>query len=375
MAPTATGSQVTTLRRAAFAALAGLSLCASPLSAQPSEQRVALSYEAPSRCGGRDDLIARIERRSPRIVFAALNETHRVDVVITAQQRFRANVKIAEANDGSERSFDALSCDELLDAVALVIVVTLDPSGVVDSDPVTPKPAGDTESQQPPGAEDPAALSPSEGTARKPTTAAKEPPQDPRSDDWEQSVDAPDLPSSLQLSALLPERWGVGVGGRVLSGPAPKLLVGVELGVEFLWNPRSVLSPRLALAVNRSWSGRVVASGGHALFTLDQFLLEFCPVRLGAERWDLRPCLGGTAGAITAEGSNTVDARRVTRPWGTFGVGLRASARPLEALELWAAAGIAAAIIRDQFQFEPSVFHEVPEEVLTGTLGFSALFP
>jgi hypothetical protein len=48
----------------------------------------------------------------------------------------------------------------------------------------------------------------------------------------------------------------------------------------------------------------------------------------------------------------------------------------VDLLELWASAGIGAAMVRDAFQFQrEGVFHSVPAEIPNFALGVAVLFP
>jgi hypothetical protein len=103
--------------------------------------------------------------------------------------------------------------------------------------------------------------------------------------------------------------------------------LGPELGLELLWNTRAVVSTRLGVAASRTWSGPVETDGGTASFTLDQIQAELCPLRLGGEHWEVRPCLEAAGGRILAAGSNTNSPRSEQRQWGTLGAGARTGSR------------------------------------------------
>jgi hypothetical protein len=250
-----------------------------------------------------------------------------------------------------------------MEAIALIVVVTLDPTGrdsPESTNPATRTGGGDDASS----AVDPPALE----VPAEPTLPTTPPPK------YEDDYSPPDLAGPLDTSALVPNGFSAFAGARVLSGPAPTLLFGPELGIEILWLGEGVLSPRLEFSASRAFASELTSENGNANFTLDQGRTALCPLALGRSRWDDRPCLDGTFGRMLAKGSDTESPRSSERPFATFGASSRASVRPVGILELWASIGIAVALVRDRYQFDPVVFHEAPPELLTGAAGLGLSF-
>lgn len=349
-----------------------LSLFSAPSVAEEREG-LELLLRAPAECGDGATLGSQIEGRSSRLRVSAEKATSRAEVNIEKGPPYVARVAVTRAGTTIERELQAKNCGELMDAVALIVVVTLDPLGTtpeateLDPNPeATPNPSPTT-----------AATTPA-ATTSEPRAGGTTPPTNPP--EWRDDIAPPDFESPIKFSSFVPDSWGVRSAARAHHGPAPRWMLGPELGIEFEWNPRDVVSTKLALSVSRAWSGGSREVGGVAAFTLDRIALELCPLRLGGQRWDVRPCIDGAAGRFLSSGSDTISPRSEARPWGTLGASARLSGRPLEWLEPWGSAGIAAALVRDRFQFDDGddgtpAFHGVPAEILSFAAGLTVKFP
>lgn len=359
-------------RRAALLALS-FALGAHSADAFAEDTGMVLSFQGPEECGSAAMLQARIEGRASRLRIGTTEPNH-VNVDVRANTTYTATVRISGPVENSERKLEAADCGELLDAVSLVIVVSLDSVDRPEDEDGAAAPLPDS-----PGVSGEATTTEDDEPGTGPEVTGSTPNQEPpglvEPPEWEDDYEPPDIGSPLTFRSLVPDRFGAGAGVRAHLGPAPSAMFGPELTFELLYAPESIGSTRLAVAASRSWSGHVVREQGEADFTLDQLLIELCPVRFGQARWELRPCLTGAGGRVIARGSGTNEPQTATRPWGFFGASARVSGRPASFLELWTAIGIGAALVRDQYQFEPIVFHTVPQETVTGALGLSALFP
>lgn len=340
-------------------------LFAAELRAEPSEA-LQLTFSAPAECGDHAALERRIEARAASIDVIVGEAPAAAVVEVAPGTAYRARVRVSRAGVTAERELSGLDCGELLDAVALVVVVTLDTTRTEPAEP----PATELPTEPAPVTESTAAAPGPTAPTPAPTPAA--PANEPL--EWQDDIEPPDLGSPIQFESFVPEGWGIALGARAHLGPAPEPMLGPEFGLELSWNPGSVVSTRLAVTLSRAWSEAIETSAGTAEFTLDQIQGELCPVRLGGERWAIRPCLQGAGGRLSASGNRTDSPESATRQWGTLGASARASVLPIEPLELWASAGVGAALVRDRFQFEPVVFHAVPGEIPTFAVGLAAQF-
>jgi hypothetical protein len=334
----------------------------------PEVERVALSFRAPAQCGGSEALAERVSERSERVVFEAHDGANAVDVRIEDGPPFEAKVRVRTETEANDRELSADGCRELLDAIALVVVVTFDPSGRLPSETPAPSPPGTP--SQPARAVAPATEAKPTDTA--PVAPASELPPDPVPAD---PVTPPELGSAFDGFSAVPDRVALEAGARAHDGAAPALLVGPELGCEFSFAPERVASLRVALEVSRAWTTGVSFPEGSAEFTLDQASLELCPLRIGQRRWELRPCLNGSLGRMIARGSDTDSPREVERPWRSLGASGSFAVELLAPVWLSGSFGVSVPLVRDRYAFRPTVFYEVPAQERTFALGVSVAIP
>jgi hypothetical protein len=249
------------------------------------------------------------------------------------------------------RELRASNCVEALDALALVLAVTLDPDA--DSS------ATEREASR--------AASPSRGDSRPadeasaPVAAAPARVSEPRTDTAErddQKIAATD--QSFRVSPAL------GLLGGLRFGPAPGVLpgFGAFIGLGVTWGiPDSSL---LRLAVTRYRRADFEVEGGAAEFELDAARLGLCPFGFELGPLSAHGCFEAELGELEARGSRTVGAEHHARPWRSVGASASFSARPIAELELSLLGGVEHPLVRDRFQFNPRTFHEV--EPLTGRL-------
>jgi hypothetical protein len=332
--------------------LGAAELLAQPAERAPDVVRASVEFTAPEGCGSRADLIARITRRSERIQFVAEPEPPRkLAVAIAAEGEALVATLELEQPSGrrSSRTLRAATCDEALEAVALVAAVSLDPTASTAPErelPPTP----------PPAAETPAA----------PVTQA------PAS----KAVTAPDEQS---------ETLNIGVAAVVLGqaswGPAPSLLPGIGFALAVVLDTGTPFSPMARASYVHSGGGgfNPETGTGQAAFELNQGALELCPVRFGSRSAAIFPCPFFTGGRLLAQGSETLEAETHSRPWWVVGGALLALFRPVGPLELQLSGSVGIPLIRDTFQFGPAdpehVVHEVPGAVFVLGLGAGAVFP
>ncbi|HEY3498386.1 MAG TPA: hypothetical protein VGK73_27015 [Polyangiaceae bacterium] len=329
-----------------------IALAASELAAQPAADadavRASVDYVAPPGCGSRAELVTRITRRSERVRIDTEASPRRLRVEIAGDgERFAARLELEQPSGRrSSRTLAASSCDEALEAVALVAALSLDP---------TAKTA--------PEAELPQAV---------PTSTATLPPPAPQLE--------PAAPPA-ESAETIHFRASLSLLGSAVWGPAPAALPGVGLSTALGLERDSIFAPALRLTyVHFGRGGFIPDEGvGEASFQLDQGSLELCPLRLGGRRAAVAPCLLATGGRLLATGSGAVEVQRHSRPWWVLGGSVWGVLRPGGALELSLAAWLGIPLIRDTFQFDPAepahVVHEVPGVSAGLGLGAGVVFP
>lgn len=321
-----------------------------------------LEVQAAPGCATRDELAARVAARSQRIRFVdhgAAPTGLRAEIAPGPNDTFIGRLDIVDPNGRrSSRRLSAASCAETIDALALIIVIALDPT-------YSPSPGGE----------------PGRGTTSTPgadrvsvgetaTIRSKGPPAGPSAGNRM----PPPSESPPPRSSVL-RRFGIGASAQLISGPAPRVMPGVAFRAFAAIDRASIWSPALRLTAAHAETSGIEETGGIASFSLDTLGLDVCPIRLGFEIVNLRGCAAGTAGRFAATGSFTYSPRSQARPF----VGVGGSAIVGVAIgphfELSGTFGAADALIRDAFEFSPQVFHRVSAMTLTVDLGLGLRFP
>ena len=314
---------------------------------------VRLQVEAPPDCTTREELAARVAARTRRIDLVAPGSEPdasqvRVRVAITPGPRAVAGELTIEPPAGAQaagtpavRRLSAPSCEELADALALLIALVFDPETAAGPN----APPARTTPPPPAIPAPPAPVPPPPGRVAAPP--ARVPPAPP-------PVAAPSASPVAPVGRL---RVSAAAGGQVLFGPAPRATPGPTLDLTVGWDRPSVWSLAIRLSAGLTWSGTLNETGGLADFSLDTLTLDACPLRLVPWRVEARACASGTVGRLVATGSQTYQGVTVERPFAAAG-GAAALTLPIgNTLEISAHASAGASWIRDSFAFAPKVFY------------------
>jgi hypothetical protein len=353
-----------------------LSMAAARRAEAADEQSIArLEVRALPSCTTREELVARVTARSRRISFVDT-----VDDIPTVRATIEAGAApgsvIGEMemvrSDGrrASRRITARSCAEATDALALVIALTLDPTGVAATESST----GASTARGAPTSVSPAAAAPA---AAAPATATAAPTERPRA--AEDALAAPPAPAVIRATEppvpiVTRLRFGAGAAAQMVSGPAPAAMWGVAIDAGAYWDRNALWSPALVLSAMHTWSGNLQELGSVAAFTLDAVELDACPTRLTVSIAEARVCATASAGRLMAEGSDTFSPASASRLVATAG-GAASIELDFDRFEVSGGFGAAASLIRHSFQFAPMVFHRVAPVTLTASLGLGVRFP
>jgi hypothetical protein len=345
---------------------------------------VHLELSAAPDCTTASQLVARVAARSTRIHFGASGAGTfelRVEIAPGPNDTQIGRLSLVDPSGRrSNRRLSAPTCAETVDAVALVAVISLDPSyapppdapvardlggtaGASPSDGTAPVSADRAENDRPRASSAPLASGP---RLRTPPTSAT-PPDRPEGSAAGQSPAPAALPTRRSLRAR--------VAGRVISGPAPHPMPAAAIGLVAALDRPSLWSPEVRLTAEHGWQNGVTEPGGTASFALDALALDLCFLRLSVAAVDLRGCATGTAGRLSASGSDTYSPASQARPFLALGGAAILEIALGRWVELAGSVEAADTPIRDAFEFSPEVFHRVSATTLTFDLGIGVRFP
>ena len=339
-----------------------------------------LEVQASPDCATREELVSRVASRSRRIRFpgdAAGGPLLRATIGPGPGGTIVGDlVVLRPGGRRSSRRLSAPSCAEAIDAIALVIAMTLDPTFAADAAATGAATAAEapadigartvSREQRPAGPAPPPTAPP---PTAPPSTAS--PPTAPPSP-IDVPVAAESAPPAGQGES---RRFGAGVTAQAIWGVAPRALPGFGLyGLAGL-DRASIWSPALLLWATHSSTDDLAEPGGTAAFALDAVSLDACPFRLALPHLEARGCATGLVGRLSARGSDTYSPASRSRPFGTFGASALLTVTLSGIVELSGRFGAGASLVRDAFEFTPQVFHRVASVTLVGDLGLGLRFP
>ncbi len=299
-----------------------------------------LEFSAPSECVGQLYFVDRVRSRSDRIQFEQ-NAKKRLDITIQGRERtWTGRVSFLESNqEPQSREISAQSCDEVIDGLALVTVMVLDPDAIqhVGSSAVPPP------------------------TSPVPIPVASAPKAPPEVKPAPTVSPPPGPPSHVG--------FGADVVLSAVSGPTPGLMWGWGASTHVAWIRPSPWSPQLRISWISFSRDTYLARGGTANFTMNEIYLALCPCSARYRNWNLRPCAAGGYGNLTANGTRTFVPETETHTWAEVDLQLELAWNPIWHLELFFAPAAGLALKRYSFGFEPYDFHTVPPVILSGVVG------
>lgn len=134
---------------------------------------VVLEYSVPAACPNEAQFRARAERSSPRLRWAAPSENARAYRVLIDSTPQGFHGQLYDAGKATPRSLEAPGCDQLVDALSLMLALSADPSAMFQSEaapdvPVVgpPAPVRSAPPAPPPLAKPPRRLTQPQRTAR-----------------------------------------------------------------------------------------------------------------------------------------------------------------------------------------------------------------
>lgn len=335
----------------------------------PEPVRVHVSVEADPQCATPATIAAQVRKRSQRIELVGdTSDVPHLRVAIGAGEgRDRVAELVLSWPDGrrAERRLSAASCAAAVDALALVVAMTLDPAAFRQEEAraetgATPGGTGSgAETETAAGSETASewGSEPDTGSGAGSSTATA-------------AASDTDTPSPLSFA-----HFALGANAHLLSSPSPHAMPGAGLYARLIFTGSGLWSPALGLQLVHAWADGLAEPGGNADFALDLAELDVCPLGAQVAAFTAHACLASAIGRLSASGSKSYASQGHDELWASLGGALLASVRLASWLELQAGFGLAAPVRRYGFAFEPDVFYRVPKLGLEGHLGAGVRFP
>lgn len=301
---------------------------------------LSLRYRAPASCPDAEAFFSAVAARTPLARAAQPNEASTALRVVIEDVPGGNTGTLELAAPGSQpslREVSAADCDQVVDALALMTALAIDPNAAVT--PITPAPRA------------PAAPAPA------PTPALQELPAPP---------------------AHAPARWVLELGAQLeaLGGVAPDPVLLARPFVQVAHQDRTAFGNTLRLSAAYAHA-RVTGPEGAGVFSLWAARLEPCPLRLFPTRgFGVSACVPLEIGRLTASGSGVTPSERIARPWLSVAGAARVEWQVFEMLVLEAAAELSFPLVRDRFFVgEASTLHRAPVVAGAGSVGIGVRFP
>jgi hypothetical protein len=309
-----------------------------------------LNFAAPDGCPDAEWFKARTTARTPLAVFPAPGQQLELEARIEVEpggQRGSVELKPLDGV-GETRQVSASSCSEVIDGMALIVAMAVDPSV--------------TGSKEPSGGilETGAGSSPPDATNRTVPSASTQPPTRAvrtNRTGISRQLAGPPARRSPVVAPPLSWDWQAGLGPALADGAGPGLAPGALawlLGGTVLGPPWE-LAAMASLEVD-SRGTVALESDGSARFIRLLGRFAVCPVRwVPAQGLGVRPCAVFEAGVLRGEGVNVRERQTDSARWLAPGAMVRAEAEIAQRWVLALDGTISRPLANDRFLFTPDV--------------------
>jgi hypothetical protein len=346
-----------------------------------------LQLEAPTSCATREALIERVALRSRRLELGTATPGAPEVFISIAPTRRQVSAQLSllwPDGTSARRTLSAARCEQVVDALALLLVLALDPgahgAGGAGAPGATPDAASSAQPgvhhpSQPDAAEAAALSSARLASAQLPATPTDDarPAQPPTEQAHElaarHAADAHRARAGLRL-----ERISLGARALLITGVVPGAMPGVGAALQVAWSGTTPWSPALSLGAVHAFRSGVHEPGGVAAFQLNEAVLEVCPLALQRGPFSARSCATGALGSLSASGSHTYSPSSEKNLWASLGGSVLGALDVSELLALELHAGLGAPLSRPRFAFAPQVFSRVAAVTFAVQLAIAAHF-
>ena len=325
------------LRRAHVVGGIATGLCLAGLVHADTSSLPPLDLQIESRCMGPEDFVRRVGLRSPRLAFRAGTNSTPVAITITPVEEGHVEgtmlVPSATAASMSEsrRHVEGSTCEEVADALALIVALMFDPESTGTPTEAATGPA--------PAAGEPEAPRPAPPTHRAPPPA--------RGERW---------------------RWTIGTHGAIAA--IDELSIGASLfGEMAMVHRHRTLALRLAFT---SYVAEVEDRTHAATLVWTYFTPQLCFLELGTRASSISPCAGMSMGALTSGPTEGVERpRELIRAWLAPQAIVRTRVAMWSRLSLEVEAALAGPRTRDRDGFGAGAAFRVPALLPAMSVGVS----
>lgn len=267
----------------------GLGLLGPPVQHPSPPKPIVLDWRAPDSCPAHAELLERLLEHAPTSGGSTLRVHARVEL---RGLEYVVELGLSSREGESQRSFSAHDCTTLVEAIELVVAVTIDPIAATEWLELRHNPQFSSEPEQPePGPEEPEPEEPEP----EPEPGPEEPEREPTSTIFELEPASP-LPSRGRLRVGLQLSGGGGYG--------PTRTGYAELG-----GALALLGPRWRWELGGTWSiPRVVRRSEVIRGRFDAWTVDSrgCFVPVVAKRIELPLCAGLAIGQVRGQGLDPI---------------------------------------------------------------------
>lgn len=286
-----------------------------------------------------EDFVRRVGLRSPRLAFSAGTDATPVAITITPiEEGLVEGTMLAPSATTSMTEFrrhvEGSSCEEVADALALIVALTFDPESTGTPVEAATVPAHARELEAP-----------------RPAHPAHRAPPPARSERW---------------------RWTIGTHGAIAA--MDELSMGASLfGEMAMGHGHRTLALRLAFtSYVAEADDRTRAATRAATLVWTYFTPQLCLLRLGTRAASVSPCAGMSMGALTSGPTQGVEhPRELMRAWLAPQAIVRARIAMSSRLSLEVETALAVPLTRDRYGFGDGEAFRVPALAPSMSVGVS----
>jgi hypothetical protein len=331
---------------------------------------VFVDYEAaPTRCPDANAFRAQLQTRRSVRWSEHTSGARRLIVRIEARDgRYVGGLTVREVGGPeSEREVVGNTCAEVVSGLAFVAALAIDPGNSSGESPkaAPPNPSEADPSPSSSASSNASSSASANGAGSDVTTPPQSTAAAPSADDIASITGATSRETEDRTAGLKGKHWhlALGVGGQVISGPAPNVMFAVPVFIDISSTSASVFSPSARLHFERA-SSSSTQDGTGGDFTWTEGGVDLCPIAWSTSRTRVEPCLRTEVGVLRATGLGIEPARGASRIWMSIGPALHARWRAMGPVFVDLSGSLDAPLVRDRFFVEPNttVFLAPPVE-------------